>query len=304
MRWLTLAILGLVVAAGAIVFATRPRLLPQDSLAPRTPDVANGERMFNASGCASCHATPGQNDRLKLGGGLALKTKFGTFRVPNISSDPRLGIGAWSEITFVNAVLRGVGRRGEHLYPSFPYTTYQRLALADVRDLFAYMRGLPAVDTPSPPHELSFPFNVRLGLGVWKWLFLDGRPFASDTARDSDLDRGAYLVEAAAHCAECHSGRNVFGAIEPEKRYAGGPNAEGKGWIPNITPHAEGLASWSVKDFEAFLATGANPEGYTVEGEMRDVINNVSRLPDADRAAMARYLKSLPPRPGKRPQGS
>lgn len=303
MRWFMLAGLAFLVAAGAVVFATRPRSIPEASLASRTPDVANGERIFNAGGCSSCHATPGQNDRLRLGGGLALKTMFGTFRVPNISPDARAGIGAWTEIAFVNAVLLGAGRGGEHLYPSFPYTTYQRLALADVRDLFAYMRTLPAVENPSLSHELSFPFNIRLGLGVWKWLFLDGRPFTPDPARDPEVNRGAYLVEAAAHCAECHSGRNIFGAIEPDKRYAGGANAEGKGWIPNITPHADGLAAWSAKDFEAFLATGANPDGFTVEGEMREVIGNISRLPEADRTAMVRYLKSLPPRPGKRPPG-
>ncbi|MDX2204314.1 MAG: cytochrome c [Hyphomicrobiaceae bacterium] len=306
MRWARVG--GVVLAclsaglAGAYVL-TRPVVLPQSALQPRTPDVANGERIFNAGGCASCHATPGQEDRLRLGGGLALRTIFGTFRVPNISPDVRTGLGGWSEIAFANAMLHGTGRGGEHLYPSFPYTTYQRLALDDVRDMLAFLRTLPAVEKPSEPHELALPFNVRLSLGVWKWLFVDGRRFVPDPGRDAELNRGAYLVEAAAHCAECHSGRNALGGIDPARRYAGGANAEGKGWIPNITQHADGLPSWSVKDFEDFLTTGANPDGYMVEGEMLAVIHNVSRLPGADRAAMARYLKSLPPRPGKRPQG-
>lgn len=296
----TLAVLALV-AAAAFYVLTIPSPAVQGPLPARTADLANGETMFNIGGCASCHATPKQDDHRRLGGGLALETPFGTFKVPNISSDAQFGIGAWPEDAFVNAMLRGIGRNGEHLYPAFPYTSYQRMRVEDVRDLFAFLKSLPADAAPSAPHALPFPFNVRRGLGLWKLLYLDGKMFAPDPARSAALNRGAYLVEGPGHCAECHSPRNILGGIIADRRFAGGVDAEGKGWVPNITPHADGIASWSEKDIAYLLESGLTPESDAVGSTMADVAANTGKLTPEDRAAMAAYLKSLPPRPGKSP---
>lgn len=293
-----LAVLGGV----AFYVLTIPSVLPETALPSRTADLANGETLFNAGGCASCHATPGQDDRTRLGGGLALRTAFGTFRTPNISPHPERGIGGWTELEFANAMLRGVGRNGEHLYPSFPYTSYQRMRLDDVRDLFAFLRTLPPDATPSAPHELPFPFGIRRGLGLWKLLYLDGRTFVPDPAREAALNRGAYLVEGPGHCAECHSPRDALGGIPADRRFSGGPDPEGKGRVPNITPHADGLASWSANDMAYLLESGFTPEFDSVGSRMADVVTNTSKLSTADRAAMAAYLKSLPPRPGAQPK--
>jgi mono/diheme cytochrome c family protein len=232
---------------------------------------------------------------------LALKTAFGTFHAPNISPDPRHGLGAWSEVVFVNAMLHGVGRNGEHLYPAFPYTSYQRMALDDVRDLYAFLRTLPPEATPSPPHALAFPYSVRRGLALWKLRYLDGKTFTPDPARSAQLNRGAYLVEGPGHCGECHSPRDAFGGIIEERRFAGGLDAEGKGWVPNITPHSDGLAAWSDKDIAYLLESGFTPDADAVGSTMADVVLNTGKLSAQDRAAMAAYLKALPPRPGKRP---
>lgn len=297
--------LAVVVAAGAGVFwfLTKPQALPASILAERKADIENGRTMFNIGGCASCHATPVQDakpdDRLKLGGGFALNTPFGTFKAPNISTDPKTGMGAWTEIEFVNAMLRGVGRNGEHLYPAFPYASYQRMRLDDVRDLFAYMKTLPAVSKASEPHDLRFPFSFRRGLGLWKLVNLDGKTFEASPARSAMMNRGAYLVEGPGHCAECHSTRDFTGSIIPSKRFAGGPDPEGKGYVPNITPHADGMAKWTDKDIIYLLETGQNPEGDAVGGHMYEVTVNTGLLTAQDRAAMAAYLKALPPRPGK-----
>src|SRR5262245_16910012 len=165
-------ILGLILLTpaglGAFYALTIPVPAVSGPLPARTADLANGETMFHIGGCASCHATPvaaskpgpkRRPDPLRLGGGLALATPFGTFKVPNISPDPEHGIGAWTEAAFVTAMLRGIGRNGEHLYPAFPYTSYQRMALDDVRDLYAFLKTLPAEARPSEPHQLAFPFN-------------------------------------------------------------------------------------------------------------------------------------------------
>src|SRR5262245_38533449 len=297
---LALALLA-VAGAGLFYLLTMPQPAVTGPLPARTANLANGEIMFNAGGCASCHATPKQEDTRRLGGGLALNTAFGRFNVPNISSDTAHGIGGWSEEAFVNAMLRGIGRNGEHLYPAFPYTSYQRMKMDDVRDLFAFLRTLPADARPSEPHELPFPFNVRRGLGLWKLLYLDGRPFTPDPAKDAELNRGAYLVEGPGHCAECHSPRDVLGGIIRARRFSGGPDAEGKGWVPNITPHADGLAEWSARDIAYLLESGLTRESDSVGSTMADVVLNTAKLQAADRAAMAAYIKSLPARSGKPP---
>src|SRR5690606_26293228 len=102
-------------------------------------------------------------ERLKLGGGLALVTPFGTFHAPNISPDPATGIGAWSAADFANAMMKGVSPQGGHYYPAFPYTSYARMKIADIADLWAYMQTLPVVEKANLAHQLPFPFNMRRG---------------------------------------------------------------------------------------------------------------------------------------------
>jgi mono/diheme cytochrome c family protein len=305
LRTIIIGLVVLAVAGAGLFYAlTIPRPPVTGPLPARTADLANGETIFNIGGCASCHATPKQENRLRLGGGLALATAFGTFKVPNISSDRTHGLGAWSEEAFVNAMLSGIGRNGEHLYPAFPYTSYQRMALDDVRDLYAFLKTLPADATPSEPHQLPFPFSVRRGLGLWKLLYLDGKPFAPDPAGSAEINRGAYLVEGPGHCAECHSPRDLLGGIVAGRRFAGGADAEGKGWVPNITPHADGIGSWSAKDIAYLLQSGLTPEFDSVGSNMADVVRSTAKLSDVDRNAIAAYIKALPALPDGRPRKS
>jgi mono/diheme cytochrome c family protein len=289
----------LVIGFVAFWIITAPATVPASALPPRTPDLANGKVMFYAGGCASCHASTGQRDPTRLGGGLALGSPFGTFYAPNISPDRADGIGGWNEANFITALWKGTSPDGQHYYPAFPYTSYQHIALNDARDLYAYLRTLPAVSGKAPAHEVPFPFSWRRLLGGWKFLFLDGEPFRPDPSKSAQWNRGAYLVNGPGHCAECHSPRNLLGGIEAGKRFAGGPDIEGKGWVPNITQ--KGLADYSVDDIAHLLETGQMPDGDSVGGAMTAVVRNTSQLPAADREAMAVYLKSLPPVEGPRP---
>lgn len=294
-----LAIAGAIL--GGIVFwiVTIPTTIPAGALASYAPNLANGQTTFNIGGCASCHAVPKQTDRTKLGGGRGLGSPFGTFYVPNISPDPKDGIGGWTEAQFVTAMVKGTSPAGEHYFPAFPYPSYQRMPANDLRDLFAYLKTLPAVSGRVRDHDVPFPFNVRRSLGGWKFLFLDGEPFKADPSQSPQWNRGAYLINGPGHCAECHSPRNIMGGIVSGKRFAGGPNPEGKGFIPNITQFR--LKSWSVSDFSSVLETGLTPDGDSVGGSMAAVISNTSKLSEDDRKAMAVYLKSLPPVEGPRP---
>jgi mono/diheme cytochrome c family protein len=292
-RLVIVAILAAALGLAAFWVVTIPETVSASALTPRTPDLANGRTMLYAAGCPACHATPDQEDRTRLGGGLGIKTAFGTFYAPNISPDPSDGIGRWSEADFVTALTKGTSPSGRHYYPVFPYGSYQNMALADVRDLFAYLKTLPPVDGRSRDQAVAFPFNVRRLVGGWKFLFLAGQQVRADPSQSPAWQRGAYLVNGPGHCAECHSPRNVLGGIKVEQRFAGGPDPEGEGWIPNITQ--KGLASWSEKDIADMLATGDTPDGDEVSGAMAQMVKNTAQLSAGDRAAMATYIKSLPP---------
>ncbi len=186
----TLRTLALLAAAAATLalaafwLLTLPAVVPASALPPYTPNLDNGRTMFTIGGCASCHAVPNKDpdkvDRTRLGGGLALNSPFGTFYVPNISPDPKDGIGRWSEANFVTALWKGTSPAGANLYPAFPYTSYQHMQLDDVRDLFAYLKTLPPVPGKVRRHDLKFPFNERRLIGGWKLLFLHGGPFVPD----------------------------------------------------------------------------------------------------------------------------
>jgi mono/diheme cytochrome c family protein len=287
-----LAVVAVLAGAGVFWFITIPAVVTAAALPAYTPDAANGETVFNAGGCTSCHGVRGQ-PRTMLGGGLAMASPFGTFHAPNISPHPQDGIGKWSEADFVTAMTRGTSPARTHYYPAFPYGSYRLATTQDIRDLFAYIKTLPPVAGRVRDHDLRFPFNIRRLVGVWKFLFLDTAPFAPDPKQSAAWNRGAYLVNGLGHCAECHSPRNALGGIVASQRLAGGPDPEGRGWVPNITQ--KGLKDWSEKDIAYFLKTGELPDGDSAGGSMARVIRNTSLLSDDDRAAMAAYLKSLPP---------
>jgi mono/diheme cytochrome c family protein len=281
-------------AAGAAValsawWLSRPQPLAAAALPPHEPDLLNGEVLYHAGGCASCHGAD-------LAGGLELATAFGTFRVPNITPDARSGIDSWSALDFVNAMKRGVSPEGRHYYPAFPYTSYTQMTLPDLLDLKAYLDTFPPAGGDAADHDLGFPWNLRRGLGLWKRLYLNGAPVVPAVEGDHVLERGRYLVEAVGHCAECHTPRSRFGGLDRSRWLAGGASPEGEGKVPNITPHEQGLADWSARDIERYLRSGFTPDYDMVGGAMVEVQENLARLDDADRAAIAAYLKSVPAR--------
>ncbi len=291
-----LAALG-AVGFGAFLFITAPaRQDPSVWANLGEPDLTKGREVFFAGGCASCHAPAGATGdaRLVLSGGAPLKSDFGTFHAPNISSHPEAGIGAWKLAEFGDAMTRGVGREGEHLYPSFPYGSYARMTPKDVNDLYGFMKTLPASDAVAPAHELGFPFNQRVLLGGWKFLFVSDAPMVELADASDMLKRGQYLVEGPGHCGECHTPRNLLGGLLADKWLAGGPNPDGEGSIPNITPGSKSMGSWSEGDIVTYLETGFTPDYDSVGGSMVEVQKNMAELTAADRQAIAAYLKAIP----------
>ncbi len=292
--WLT----GLAISCVLFWWLIQPLTLDSLNLADESVNLVNGEHMFYAGGCAACHAsTSDGNQPLLLTGGQALKTRFGVFYAPNISTNPENGIGNWSTLEFINAMRYGVSPQGQHYYPSFPYTSYTRMSTRDLVDLKAYLDTLPADSSQSLQHDLKFPYNHRWLLGPWKRLLLDPSPVLELDREDAELERGRYLVEGPGHCGECHTPRNMFGAMDLNAWLSGGPSPEGKGRIPDITSGPDGLGDWSKADISYFLETGIDAEFDVVGGSMVEVQENISRLSEADRNAIATYLKSVNSKP-------
>jgi mono/diheme cytochrome c family protein len=286
-----LAALGLVGLA-TFWMLTMPMRLSEDAFAGLTGDAARGEAVFHASGCASCHMAPGASGeaQMVLVGGQEFASDFGSFLAPNITPDPDHGIGTWSLADLGNALLHGVSPEGKHLYPALPYWSYERMELQDVADLYAYLKTLPADATPSQAHKVGFPFSIRRLVGGWK--FLNMRP---DFVLQGDLTepeaRGRYIAEALAHCGECHTPRDGLGGLDTSRWLGGAPNPSGQGTIPNITP---GKLAWSEDEIVEYLTTGFTPEFDSVGGHMAHVVENMARLPEEDRRAVAAYLKKVP----------
>lgn len=290
MRSILITLGAAAVFAAALGFwLTGPNRIAEDRLAGVVGDATAGEAVFHAAGCASCHGAETAEHPLLLAGGTRLESDFGTFVAPNISMHPEHGIGAWSRQDFANAMLAGVSPEGRHYYPAFPYTSYIRMTEQDVADLWAFWQGLPASDAPSQPHELAFPFNIRRAVGAWKLLYLD-EDYVT-TADSAQLERGRYLAEALAHCAECHTPRDALGGLDESRWLAGAPNPSGRGTIPTLRAPAY---DWSAADLAYYLESGFTPSFDTVGSSMKSVVDNLGKLPEEDRAAIAAYVKALP----------
>lgn len=300
MRRIIGILLVLAVLAAAVLWVlSAPGKLGDDAFAGLgDPDLANGEMMFWAGGCVSCHAAPGAigDDKLVLSGGLALNSDFGTFHAPNISPHETAGIGGWTFADFANAMKFGRAPDGAHLYPSFPYTSYTRMDMSDLNDMWGYMMTLPQSDNVAPGHELGFPFNIRRAVGLWNLLYLNDEPVVTFDAPDDVLARGQYLVEGPGHCGECHTPRSLIGGLKLSAAYSGAQNPDGEGIIPNITPDGS-VKGWSAADLAYYLESGFTPEFDSVGGSMVSVQQNMAQLPAEDRQAIAAYLKAIPGHP-------
>jgi mono/diheme cytochrome c family protein len=253
-------------------------------------DAKRGEYIAKAGGCLGCH-TEEKEKAAPYAGGRALKTPFGTFYGPNITPHPEAGIGRWTDADFVRALREGRRPDGAHYFPAFPYPSFTLIADADLRDLWAYLRTLPASSRQSEPHDLGFLYRWRFLAGIWKWLFFTQGPFVPDPGKSAELNRGRYLTTALGHCGECHTPRNFLGAAKKSQFLAGA-----KEIAPNLTPTR--LKSWGDADLRNFLTSGLTAEGDVPAKEMGEVISNTtSQLTPPDLNALIAYLRSVPPLP-------
>ena len=267
---------------------------PISDSTPNAPQLRRGQYLVAAGDCLSCHLRDGGEP---FAGGLGLNTPFGVIYTSNITPDRETGIGAWTADQFYRAMHDGKSSQGHDLYPAFPYPWFKLVSREDDDAIFAFLMSLPAVGYTAPKNDLAFPLNFRSFVGAWNLLFLDTEDFQSEPEQSAEWNRGAYLVNGLGHCGGCHTPKNTFGADKSEQELYGGKLDN---WVaPDLTSNAHiGLGDWSVDDIAEFLATGRNGRA-AAGGAMADVISySTSLLSDADRRAIAVYLKSQPASPG------
>lgn len=277
-RWLVF-LLATVVVAGNTAAA-------QQSL------IERGEYLARAGDCIGCHTA---NGGASLAGGARIDTPFGYMLSSNITPDPDTGIGRWSSADFYRALHEGVNKNGKDMYPTMPYDFYTKLMREDVDALYAYLRTVKPVTNAVDVNHLHFPFNLRWTMGAWRELYFTAGTYRPDPTKSAAWNRGAYLVEGPGHCSDCHTPHNLLGGIEKSREFSG---AVVEGWFAlDLTSDiVTGLGSWSVDEIATYLKTGVTRAKNTALGPMADFIrDSTSYLTDADRLAMAEYLKSIPP---------
>lgn len=253
-------------------------------------DANRGAYLARMAGCIACH-TNVEGGGKPLAGGLALKTKFGTFYSPNLTTDRDNGIGAWTVEDFARAVRQGVSPQGDVYYPAFPFPFYTKLSDQDIADLWAAFQTVPPVAEPSKPQDLNFPFSFRSGLKLWRALFLPEGGASIDTSKSETWNRGKFIVEGPAHCGACHTPRNFAGAREIESQLHGTDDLPDGGKSPPITAEALRKNGWTHKDIIYALKTGLMPDGDAFGGSMGEVVRDgTSFLTDEDLKAIATYL--------------
>jgi mono/diheme cytochrome c family protein len=284
-------------AAAAFWALTAPAPLDATALPRHVADRANGGVLFHAGSCLWCHkpgpGTPHADVRLPSGG-APFKTPVGTFYPQNLTPDVETGIGGWTDLDFVNAMVRGISPSGQHYFPAFPYPSFRSMRLEDVLDLRAYLMSLPPLRSPGRAPGIPLAWLARRGVGLWKRLALRTPPFRPHPGHSASWNRGSYLVHAPGHCGECHTPRNLL-MIPDESRYlAGGPHPAGEGNVPSLRGLLARHRYRNADDLSQALRYGETL-GYDKlsSGGMGAIQSNLALLPEGDLRAISEYLLTL-----------
>ncbi len=281
-RWAgAAAVLTAALGSFAVWHAALPRATPPGADVFSPALIERGRLLAAAGDCAVCHGA-------NLAGGRGIHTPFGTVYATNITPDEATGIGNYSFPAFQRAMRNGVARDGRNLYPAFPYTAFAHMTDADLLAVYAFVMAQPPVHAAAPVTRLAFPFNLRPLMAGWNLLFHRPAPLTPDPARTAQWNRGAYLVQAVAHCGACHTPRNALGAERRASALAGGLV---DGWdAPPLTATSAAPVAWTQQAVYDYLRTGHSEEHGVAAGPMAAVVSQLAALPDADIAAMAEYI--------------
>ena len=253
--------------------------------------ATKGAYIARMGDCEACHTAKGGEP---FAGGRAFVLPFGIIYTPNLTPDPETGIGKWSDADFLNAVHRGIAPDGSHYYPAFPYPSYTLLTDDDVLAIKAYLFSLKPVRQANKPNTFAFPYNQRWLMTIWASLFNPDHRFRPIDGQSPEWNRGAYLVEAAGHCGECHTPRNLMQALDQRRKFAGGV-AEGWNAYNISADKVSGIGDWSAEELSAYLSSGHVKGRGTASGPMREAVElSLASLTKSDISAIVTYLQSVP----------
>jgi mono/diheme cytochrome c family protein len=254
--------------------------------------VKRGEYLATAADCGACHSAPGGKP---FAGGLAIGTPLGTIYSTNITPSVDFGIGHYTEEEFSRALRRGVRRDGANLYPAMPYTSYAKFTEEDAHALYLYFtQAVKPVEQRPPPTRLPFPMNIRASMMAWNLLFLDSAAFVPDPRQSAEWNRGAYLVQGAAHCGTCHTPRGFLMQEEASRALSGAQ--VGPWYAPNVTSDpTSGIGRWTKEELVAYLRTGHLSGKAQAAGSMGEAVeDSFQHLAAADLDAIATYVRNVP----------
>lgn len=276
-------IVAAMLGVGTLAVLNLP-LPPTEAVLQVPGDEKRGAYLLRLGGCVACHSTAEK----PWVGGKPLRSRFGTFYPPNITSDPVAGIGSWTFSQFVRAVRQGVSPSGKPYYPSFPYKSFTD---RDMADLWAALRRVPPSATPSRAHELPLPYSIRDGLRLWRIAFEQERLDSPASQRSDDWNVGQYIALGPGHCAACHMPRNFAGGLDVARGMAGDPNMLDGGKSPSLLAQDLINRGWTKDSLVLALQTGVTPSGDALGGSMLEVVQESTRfLMTSNLEDLAEYL--------------
>jgi mono/diheme cytochrome c family protein len=292
LRVISVLVLVAVVAFGGFyAWAWHSEIAPVRPVDASTYDpaiVAKGAALASIGSCVVCHTQAGGQ---AYAGGYPVETPFGTIYGSNITPDPNTGIGSWSQAAFRRAMHDGVDRKGQHLYPAFPYDHFTHAADADLDAIYSYLMTRDPVQQQNREPGLPFPLNIRLAVAGWQFLYLRHGEFKPDTTQNAAWNRGAYLAETLGHCGACHTPRDALGAEKKNEAYNGGI---AENWhAPALNGNSLAAAPWTVEAAFQYLRNGWDAHHGHASGPMTAVIDGLAKAPESDVRALATYIASL-----------
>ena len=254
--------------------------------------LERGAYLVNVVGaCGNCHNpvdANGNRDGPALSGGPALLSDVFVAFAPNITSDPKTGIGNWSEDQIVTALRDGRTPDGHMLRPPMPVPLYRALSDNDAHAIAAYLKTLPAIDH----QEEASTYKVPVPAGY-------GPPIGAvpDLARDDPVAYGAYLARLG-HCVQCHTPVGPDGRRDYVNQLGAGGLSVDIAWgsrvSANITSDpGTGIGAWTDDEIIMALSHGIRRDGTPLSRIMPWPYWRA--MEPADLKAIVAWLRTLKP---------
>ena len=272
-KLVVLVLIAAVVGLGVFWFVTIPATVPASALRQRTPNLDNGKTMFLIGGCASCHATPEQDDKTRLGGGVGAEIAVRhLLRAEHLARSERRH-RQMERGRFRHRDGRRAPRPTASIYfrrfrtPSYQHMKHRRRArpvrlsqdaaggagrqvqaTTTCRFRSTSAARSAAGNSCSSTASRSSPIRPRTRRGIAAPIWSTAPAIAPNATRR----------------ATCSA------ASSQSQRFAGGPEPGRRGL--GAQHHAEGLERCREEDIVKLLATGETPDGDSVGGEMGKVV--------------------------------